>query len=413
MKKFLAIMIVVVMTAALCVSASALHHTSADQVMAGSDGHDLASFGGNNKDGTELGTITETEFIAWGWYSTEVEGGIVEFGYRYGEAVTLGSEKFIGGDAETIAAQCGGVGESVRFKVTVPVVKGDNVEVAIVASLADGTLDDIWLISYSAENGIDYPEQPEETQPEDTQPEDTQPEDTQPEDTQPEEPAETRELETVEEGKLNIVIDGGVERKEAKAGDEVEVKIQLKNNTKIASILTKLTWNEKLSLVSSKVDINDLVPAGGSSNALVVTKEEDPTTCNINWAYNNGQITEAECTYATLVFKVADNAAAGEFLEINAEIDPDNVFDEDMENVDFKLINGGIDVIGEEETQPEETQPEETQPEETGEATQPEETQGETNPNNPNTADIAIIAVASVAAVALAGAVIGKKALKK
>ncbi|MBO4423318.1 MAG: hypothetical protein J5879_07750 [Clostridia bacterium] len=225
---------------------------------------------------------------------------------------------------------------------------------------------------------------------------------------EPDIPEETRELETIEEGKLNIVIDGGVERKEAKAGDEVEVKIQLKNNTKIASILTKLTWNEKLSLVSSKVDINDLVPAGGSSNALVVTKEEDPTTCNINWAYNNGQITEAECTYATLVFKVADNAAAGEFLEINAEIDPDNVFDEDMENVDFKLINGGIDVIGEEETQPEETQPEET-----GEATQPEETQGETNPNNPNTADIAIIAVASVAAVALAGAVIGKKALKK
>ncbi|MBO4423785.1 MAG: dockerin type I repeat-containing protein [Clostridia bacterium] len=163
MKKFLAVLIVTMLVMTLGVSA--LHHTSADQVMAGSDGHDLAGFGGNNKDGTELGSITETEIIAWGWYSTEVEGGIVEFGYRYGEAVTLGSEKFIGGDAEIIAAQCGGVGESCRFRVTIPVVKGDNVEVDVVASLADGTLDDIWVIKYSAENGIDYPAQPGEPQP--------------------------------------------------------------------------------------------------------------------------------------------------------------------------------------------------------------------------------------------------------
>ena len=153
MKKILAIAIAVVMTVALfAVSASALHHTSADQIMAGSDGHDLAGFSGNDKNGTDLGAIDEEFFYAWGWYSTEVEGGIEKFGYRYGDTVILDSEKFIGGDADVIASQCGGVGESVRFKIEIPVLKGEQ-EVFAVAKLADGSLDDIWRITYSAENG--------------------------------------------------------------------------------------------------------------------------------------------------------------------------------------------------------------------------------------------------------------------
>ena len=152
MRKILALAVVIVMTVALCISANALHHTSADQIMAGSDEHDLAAFGGNNKDGTDLGAVTEEFFYAWGWYSTEVEGGIVEFGYRYGDTVILGSEKFIGGDADVIASQCGGVGESVRFKIAIPVLKGEQ-EVFAVAKLADGSLDDIWRITYTAENG--------------------------------------------------------------------------------------------------------------------------------------------------------------------------------------------------------------------------------------------------------------------
>ncbi len=153
MKKILAIAIAVVMTVALfAVSASALHHTSADQIMAGSDEHDLASFGNNDREGTDLGAITEEFFYAWGWHSTECENGIEKFGYRYGDTVILDSEKFIGGDADGIASQCGGVGESVRFKIAIPVLKGQQ-EVYAVVKLGDGTVEDIWRIVYSAENG--------------------------------------------------------------------------------------------------------------------------------------------------------------------------------------------------------------------------------------------------------------------
>ena len=134
MKKILAIAVAALMTVALCISASALHHTSPDQILAGSDGHDLASVGGNNAAGTDIGAITEESFYFWGWHSTEVEGGIVEFGYRYGDVTVLGSPKFYHdnsndagkADNDTIASQCGGVGESVRFRIEVPVLKGPS-----------------------------------------------------------------------------------------------------------------------------------------------------------------------------------------------------------------------------------------------------------------------------------------------
>ena len=151
MKKILAIAIVAMMTVALCLSASALHHTSADQVMAESDGHDLALVGNNDKENTDLGAITEENIIVWGWHSTESEG-IDCFGYRYGDVVITDSEKYIGNDAETIASQCGGTGESVRFRITVPVLKGSQ-EVVAVVKLKDGTVEDMWTIKYTAENG--------------------------------------------------------------------------------------------------------------------------------------------------------------------------------------------------------------------------------------------------------------------
>lgn len=160
MKKILAIAVVALMTVALCISASALHHTSPDQILAGSDGHDLASVGGNNAAGTDIGAITEESFYFWGWHSTEVEGGITEFGYRYGDVTVLGSPKFYHdnsndagkADNDTIASQCGGVGESVRFRIEVPVLKGEQ-EVVAVVKLADGTVEDMWTVKYSAENG--------------------------------------------------------------------------------------------------------------------------------------------------------------------------------------------------------------------------------------------------------------------
>ena len=160
-KKMTAIVFTAVAALALAVGVSAVGHTSADQVF-GADGRtDLASVGQNDVTGTSLGTITDDKLTLWGWYADERK--ISEFGYRYGDSVTLGSPKYTGGaDDETIAGQAGALGyadgESVRFRIEdIPVVKGDNVELYAVAKLENGETVDIWRITYSSAGGIDMP----------------------------------------------------------------------------------------------------------------------------------------------------------------------------------------------------------------------------------------------------------------
>ena len=62
-----------------------------------------------------------------------------------------------------------------------------------------------------------------------------------------------REFEHIEDGKLNIVIGGGASQLPAKPGDEVSVKIELKNNNVISSLKMILSYDPKLSVVT---DVN-------------------------------------------------------------------------------------------------------------------------------------------------------------
>ena len=159
MKKAISVLFAVFLLCALTVGVSAAGHTSADQVF-GADGvTDRASVGNNDVNGTSLGTITDDRLTLWGWYADEQK--ITEFGYRYGDNVTLGSAKYTGGgDDDVIAEQAGKLGyadgESVRFRISdIPVMKGENVTLYAVAKLADGSIVDIWKITYTSENGAE------------------------------------------------------------------------------------------------------------------------------------------------------------------------------------------------------------------------------------------------------------------
>ena len=83
----------------------------------------------------------------------------------------------------------------------------------------------------------------------------------------------------------------------------------------------------------------------------------------INWTTPDGEAA-GDTTFATFKVKVADDAEAGSFLPITATINPNNVFDFDMNNIDFNQIDGGIDVVADE-------------------GQQGGEQGGENNPNNP------------------------------
>ena len=159
MKKIISAALLLLLTGVFAVCAAAVGHTSADQVF-GADGvTDRASVGNNDVTGTALGTITDDKLTLWGWYADAQK--ITEFGYRYGDNVTLGSAKYTGGgDDAVIAEQAGKLGytdgESVRFRITdIPVMKGENVELYAVAKLADGSTVDIWKVTYTSENGAD------------------------------------------------------------------------------------------------------------------------------------------------------------------------------------------------------------------------------------------------------------------
>ncbi len=159
MKKMISAAFLLIFVSVLALSASAVGHTSADQVF-GADGiSDRASVGNNDVTGTALGTITDDKLTLWGWYADEQK--ITEFGYRYGDKVTLGSTKYTGGgDDSVIAEQAGKLGyadgESVRFRIAdIPVMKGEDVELYAVAKLADGSTVDIWKVTYTSENGME------------------------------------------------------------------------------------------------------------------------------------------------------------------------------------------------------------------------------------------------------------------
>ena len=161
MKKIISAALAVLFSAVLALGAFAVGHTSADQVFGADGSTDLASVGNNDMTGTSLGTITDDKITLWGWYADEQK--ITEFGYRYGDKVTLGSAKYTGGgDDAVIAEQAGKLGytdgESVRFRIeNIPVVKGDNVELYAVAKLADGSTVDIWKLTYTSASGIVMP----------------------------------------------------------------------------------------------------------------------------------------------------------------------------------------------------------------------------------------------------------------
>ena len=161
MKKIISVFVLILLSATLTLGAFAVGHTSADQVFGADGSTDLAAVGNNDITGTSLGTITDDKITLWGWYADEQK--ITEFGYRYGDKVTLGSAKYTGGgDDAVIAEQAGKLGytdgESVRFRIeNIPVVKGDNVELYAVAKLADGSMVDIWKLTYTSATGIVMP----------------------------------------------------------------------------------------------------------------------------------------------------------------------------------------------------------------------------------------------------------------
>ena len=127
-----------------------------------------------------------------------------------------------------------------------------------------------------------------------------------------------------------------VQTVDSSAGETVSITISLKNNPGIASIKLRAEYDEGLSLTS--VAYNSAM--GGS-----FTMPQKLASPAILLWYNGFANTNGDMIFATLTFKVGESVAVGNY-GVRITYDPDDVYNIAEDNIDFAVINGGVNVKG-------------------------------------------------------------------
>lgn len=140
----------------------------------------------------------------------------------------------------------------------------------------------------------------------------------------------------------------------AKSGDvDVKVAVEIKNNPGIASITASLQYNTK-AIELTDIDYNNKAV----KNCSIIPFKKDTNIQRLSFVSNSGNI-EGDCTLAVLSFDIKDTAD-GEH-KITLSYNPDDIYDDKENNVEFKVISGIISVEGSvkdgENSQPENSQP--------------------------------------------------------
>ena len=122
----------------------------------------------------------------------------------------------------------------------------------------------------------------------------------------------------------------------ARAGETVTVTVALKNNPGIASMKLKVAYGNNITLTG--VEYNDTV--GGQFQQ----PQSLSSPFTLNW-YNGVADSNGDFVYATLTFKVADDAQPDTISEIMVSYDPDDVYNIREHNVTFAVRNGSVEVM--------------------------------------------------------------------
>lgn len=144
--------------------------------------------------------------------------------------------------------------------------------------------------------------------------------------------------------KLNIKIETVTVRAESTA----DVRISFENVTELMSAALVVKWDGRLKLKDAKY-----TPGGGMTSVPDKTGENgEPDWSGVkppfmfNWlTLNPARALTADTVFVTLTFEVPDGAKTGDTYAVTATADPDNTFDTNEKNVDFVIINGGIEIV--------------------------------------------------------------------
>lgn len=127
-----------------------------------------------------------------------------------------------------------------------------------------------------------------------------------------------------------------VESRTSAPGSQVKVNVDVKNNPGIAGAIFKVTYDSKLTLTGAE--------NGEKFTSLNFTHPGEfgnPST--FLWDSESGQVND-DGTILTLTFKVADDAELNESLDVCVSYSQGDIYNENLENLNFCTVNGCITV---------------------------------------------------------------------
>lgn len=128
-----------------------------------------------------------------------------------------------------------------------------------------------------------------------------------------------------------------VETRKTAAGSNVQVTISVKNNPGVAGALLTINSDPKLTLTGAT--------AGGAFSNLTYTRPgKYSNSCNFCWDSESGMASE-DGVVLTLDFTVSEDADIGEKLDIICSYKNGDIYDEQLNNVSFEIVNGAIEII--------------------------------------------------------------------
>lgn len=125
-----------------------------------------------------------------------------------------------------------------------------------------------------------------------------------------------------------------VESKTFAPGEQVKVNVNVSNNPGIAGAILKISYDSKLTLIGAE--------NGEKFAKLSFTKPGNfgnPST--FLWDSESGQVSD-DGTILTLTFNVSDDAKPNENLKIGVSCSQGDIYNENLDDVDFKMIEGFV-----------------------------------------------------------------------
>ena len=122
----------------------------------------------------------------------------------------------------------------------------------------------------------------------------------------------------------------------AKAGDTIDIAVELSNNSNIAGMLLKLSYDNNLELKK--------ITKGDTLDTLTFTPPADLSKNSITLLWDGVESDSSNGTILILTFAIKDTAEKGTY-NVSLNYNQGDIYDNDLNDIDVRIENGNITVI--------------------------------------------------------------------